>query len=54
MCLSGRGLVVGSYVTFSFGVVGRQLCAILVGDWWYSVMCLSSRGLVASSYVPFW
>jgi hypothetical protein len=22
------------YVTFSFGVVGRQLCAILVGDWW--------------------
>jgi hypothetical protein len=41
MCLSGRGLVVGSYVTFSFGVVGRELCALLC------------RGLVVGSYVPF-
>jgi hypothetical protein len=46
MCLSGRVLVVGSYVPFCWefgvrqlrafqvGVGGRQLCALLVGDCW--------------------
>jgi hypothetical protein len=46
MCLSGRGLLVGSYVpfrqgvfgrqlcAFEVGVGGRQLCALLVGGWW--------------------
>jgi hypothetical protein len=32
MRLSGRGLVIGSYVAFRVGVDGRQLCAFLVGD----------------------
>jgi hypothetical protein len=34
MCLSGNGLVVGSYVPFFKGVSGRQLYALLVGGWW--------------------
>jgi hypothetical protein len=46
MCLSGRGLVVGSYVPFRYevgvrqlcallvGVGMRQLCAFVVGSWW--------------------
>jgi hypothetical protein len=31
MWLSGRGLMLGSYVTFRWGFGGRQLCALLVG-----------------------
>jgi hypothetical protein len=34
MSLSGRGLVVGSYVALCYGVRGRQLCAFLLGCWW--------------------
>jgi hypothetical protein len=33
MCLSGRGLVVGSYVPFLKGVVGRQLFLSGRGLW---------------------
>jgi hypothetical protein len=33
MCLSGRGLVVLSYVIFCKGVTVRQLCAFLVRGW---------------------
>jgi hypothetical protein len=32
MCLSGRGLLVSSYVPFWWGIGGRQLCAF-----WYWV-----------------
>jgi hypothetical protein len=31
MCLSGRRLVVGSYLSFCWGFGGKQLCAFLVG-----------------------
>jgi hypothetical protein len=66
MCLSGRGLVVagiclsdrgfgGRYLgAFQLGVVGRQLCALLLVGCWWAVISLSVRGLVVSSYVPFW
>jgi hypothetical protein len=54
MCLSGRGLLVGSNVPFRYVVGDRQLCALLVGFWWYAVMCFPGRGLVVGSYVPFW
>jgi hypothetical protein len=40
MCLSGRRLVVGSYVPFKEG--------LLVGS-----LCRCGRGLVVGSYVPF-
>jgi hypothetical protein len=49
---SGRGLVVGSYVTFCVGVGCRQLCAFQLGGWWFAVMC-PGRGLVEGSYMPF-
>jgi hypothetical protein len=54
MCLSGRGLVVGNYVLFSYGVSGRHLCALLVGIWWKAVRCLYGRVLVEGSCVPIW
>jgi hypothetical protein len=61
MSLSGRGLVVGSYVLSRRGL---ELCALRVGvggsHLWPSgrvlvvaVMSLSC-GLVVGSYVPFW
>jgi hypothetical protein len=53
MCLSGRGLVVGIYVPFRKGVVGRQLFALVVRGRGYALMCPSGRGLVVICYVPF-
>jgi hypothetical protein len=64
MCLSGSGFVVGSYVPFWQGVVCRQLCALLVGDFCRHICTFQVRGcwcadtypsgkcLVVGSYVP--
>jgi hypothetical protein len=34
MCPSSRGLVLGSYVHFWYGVGSRQLCAFPVDGYW--------------------
>jgi hypothetical protein len=44
--------VVGSYVTVSQVVVGRQLCEFLVGGFVVGSYVLSGRGFVVGSYVP--
>jgi hypothetical protein len=49
MCLSGWGLVVGSFVPFWYWVVGSQLSAFLVVGWREAAMCRSGSWLVVGS-----
>jgi hypothetical protein len=51
MCLSDKGLVVGSYVPFCWGC-GRQLCALRlrVGN---RQLCAFQGGVVIDIYVSF-